>query len=147
MKAETIINKALKIMETQFIERGEKYSSSRLTKDYCRLQIGAEKEEVFCVLFMDAQFRMLSFDKLFRGNATESNVYPRAIARRVFELNAVKMIFTHNHPSGEVKPSEADIKLTKSLSALFKELDCEVVDHIIVSGIDSYSMAEMGVMG
>lgn len=141
-----IIQQALKVMESEFIERGDKINHSALVKDYCRLQLGSEKEEVFAVLYMDSNLRMLSFDKLFRGSIAESSVPPRAIARRLFELNASKMILVHNHPSGIVKPSDADIDITKNLSDLFAQLDCKVVDHIIVSEVDALSMAEKGLM-
>ena len=140
----TIIEQALKIMESEFKAGGDKYNSSRLVADYCRLQIGNEPEEVFGVLFMNNQFEMLSFDKLFRGSVTEASIPPRAIARRMFELNASRMVLTHNHPSGDVTPSKADIAITEKFKGLFKEFDCQVVDHIIVSGKSAYSMVERG---
>lgn len=139
-----LITKALKVMESEFIKGGDKYSSSLLVRDYIRLQLGAEKEEVFAILFMNTQLELLSFDKLFRGSISESTVPPRAIARRVFELNAATMILCHNHPSGSVIPSRSDLEMTTKLKELFKQLDCQIIDHVIVSAIGSYSMAENG---
>lgn len=104
------------------------------------------KEEVFAVLFLDSQCGFLGFDKLFRGSINQSHVPPRAIARRMFELNAEKMVFVHNHPSGSLKPSTEDLYLTKKFIDLFKMLDCQVVDHIIVSPIGAYSFVESGDM-
>ncbi len=142
-----IVQKALKIMESEFIKGDGKYNASKLTKDYCRLQLGAEKEEVFAVMFLNSQLELLSFDKLFRGSITETVIPPRAILRRAFEVNAAKMILTHNHPSGNVTPSTSDILITKKFMSLFQEFDCEVVDHIIVSAVDSVSLVELGVIG
>ena len=137
-----IIKKALKIMESEFKESTEKFSSSALVKDYCRLQQGNEPEEVFSIMFLDTHLRLLSFDKLFRGSVSEATISFRAIARKVFEYNAAKIIICHNHPSGCVTPSDADIAITKKLHDFLIQIDCKVIDHIIVSAVSSISMVE-----
>lgn len=143
---EKIIQKALKIMEASFKEGTEKLNASRRVKDYARLQIANEPEEVMCVLFLDNQYRLLAFERMFRGSINEANVYARPIMRKVFEYNAAKIILAHNHPSGSVTPSDADIILTKSLKNLFAQIDCPVVDHIIVTAKECLSLDEEGLM-
>lgn len=143
---EKIIKKALKVMEDSFEGGGEKINTSGLVMDYCRLQLGAEKDEVFAVLFMDNSLRLLKFERFFTGTVNQSAVYMRPIARRMLELNACKMILVHNHPSGITKPSESDIKLTRDFKKVFDALDCQIVDHIIVSALEVTSMANSGLI-
>jgi DNA repair protein RadC len=143
-----IIQRALKVMEADFkgADCEEQYSTSEKVSAYCRLQLGGELDEVFGAMFMDNSNRLIAFEKLFRGTINEANVFLRPIARKVLELNASRVIFTHNHPSGNCKPSEADIVLTKHFSAFLKQIDCKVLDHIVVSATNSVSMLEEGLM-
>jgi len=142
MKA--IIQKALKVMEASFVSGTDKYNTSGLVMDYCRLQLGLEKDEVFAVLFMDSHYRMLGFERMFTGTVNQSNVFLRPIVRRMLDLNASKMILVHNHPSGITKPSDSDIQITKHFKTICDALDCQIVDHIIVSAVDVLSMASGG---
>ena len=141
-----IIEQALKVMESTFEEATERFSSSALVKDYCRLQLGAEAEEVFSVMFLDNHNRLIKFDKIFRGSVNISNVYLRAIVRKIIEYNAAKVIFSHNHPSGCETPSQEDIDITKTFAKFLKEIDCEVLDHIVVTAHKSVSLAEAGLI-
>lgn len=138
-----IIKKALKVMEAQLQGKFDQFTSSEKVKSYCRLQMGLEKDEVFGVLFLDNYNRLIEYHSLFRGTVNESSVYLRPIIRKIIELNAAKVIFTHNHPSGISKPSEEDIKLTNKFSAFLKEIDVQVLDHIIVTTTEAISMAEL----
>ena len=108
--------------------------------------ISLEKSEVFGVMYMDTRHRLISFEKMFRGSVDRAHVYPREILRRALELNAAALILTHNHPSGIPEPSTADIELTGRLVGLCKELEIRVLDHIIVAGATSVSMAERNLM-
>ena len=84
-------------------------------RDYLQLQLAAREHEVFAVLFLDAQHRLLRFDEMFRGTLTQTSVYPREVVRRALALNAGAVILAHNHPSGVAEPSRADEFLTQSL--------------------------------
>ena len=132
-------------MEEAFTEGEGKYNQSALTKDYCRLQIGAEKDEVFAVMFLDNHLRLLEFTRFFTGTVNQSSVFMCPIVRKMLDLNAAKIILTHNHPSGIVKPSASDIELTKQFNKVFTQLDCPIVDHIIVLPAASLSMVETGI--
>ena len=105
-----------------------------------------EKSEVFAVMYMDTRHRLISLEKMFRGSVDRATVHPREIIRRSLELNAAALILSHNHPSGDPTPSNADIELTERLVNLCKELDIRVLDHIVVAGADAVSMAEKGYM-
>ena len=104
------------------------------------------KQEVFGVLFLDSQNKVLQYREMFFGTLTQTSVYPREVARIALELGAASVILTHNHPSGSVEPSRADIHLTNTLKSALALVDVRVLDHIIIGGVDSLSMAEKGLM-
>ena len=106
---------------------------------------GVERE-VFGCLFLDARNRMLRFDKLFFGTVDRADVFPREVAKAALKCNAAAVIFAHNHPSGVPEPSVSDIHLTDRLVAILKELDVEVLDHVVIGGNQTVSMAERGMI-
>ncbi len=115
-------------------------------RDYLRLQLGAREHEVFAVLFLDAQHRLLQFDEMFRGTLTQTSVYPREVVRRALALNAAAVILAHNHPSGVAEPSRADEFLTQSLKAALQLVDVRVLDHMVVARGGVVSFAERGLL-
>ena len=106
---------------------------------------GVERE-VFGCLFLDARNRMLCFKKLFFGTVDRAGVFPREVAKAALKCNAAAVIFAHNHPSGVPEPSVSDIHLTDRLVAILKELDVEVLDHVVIGGNQTVSMAERGMI-
>ena len=106
---------------------------------------GVERE-VFGCLFLDARNRMLRFEKLFFGTVDRAEVFPREVAKAALECNAAAVIFAHNHPSGVAEPSLSDIHLTDRLVTILKELDVEVLDHVVIGANQSVSMAERGMI-
>ena len=141
---QSIIKKALKVMESDFKGGDWSLNASEKVKDFCRLQIGNSKDEIFAVLFLDQQLKNLDFKTFFYGTVNECSVHLRPIVRHALEINAANLILVHNHPSGDCKPSTSDIEITKKFKDFFKELNCTVVDHIIVSPINAVSLAELG---
>ena len=137
-----IIKKALKIMESEAKQTGKFFAKSEHAKDYCRLSLGLEKEEVFMCIFLTHKNELISVENLFRGSVAEATIYIRVILRKIIEHNASKIILSHNHPSGNSSPSRADISITKSIKDVLSYVDCEVIDHIIVTKNLSYSFAE-----
>jgi DNA repair protein RadC len=121
-------------------------NSPATVKQYLQLELGQLKHEVFAVLFLDAHNRLLTYQPMFRGSLTQTMVYPREVARAALALGADGVVLAHNHPSGRVKPSESDIKLTHSLKETLALIDVTVRDHIIVSQGNYLSMAEEGLM-
>lgn len=116
-------------------------------KDYLRIKMMPHtKQEVFGVLFLDGQHKVLQYREIFFGTLTQTSVYPREVIRIALELGAAAVILTHNHPSGSVEPSNADIHLTNTLKSALTLVDVRVLDHIIVGGTAVLSMAEKGLM-
>jgi DNA repair protein RadC len=121
-------------------------SSPRQVRDYLCLKLGGLNREVFLVLFMDAQNRIIADEEMFSGTLTQTSVYPREIVKRALHHNAASVIFAHNHPSGLTAPSKADESLTAELRKALALIDVRVLDHFIIAGNDTSSFAEMGLL-
>jgi DNA repair protein RadC len=121
-------------------------SSPEQVKSYLRLQLGKQPREMFLVLFLDAQNRLLAAETLFTGTLTQTSVYPREVVKRALHHNAAAVIFAHNHPSGVAEPSHADEVLTRALRQALDLVDVRVLDHFIVAGNATLSFAERGLL-
>jgi DNA repair protein RadC len=122
------------------------FNSPQLVKDYVQLRLGALPHEVFAVLFLDAQHRLIVCEELFRGTLTQTSVYPREVVKRSLELNAASVILAHNHPSGTLEPSRADELLTQTLRSSLQLIDVRVLDHLVVGHTGAMSFAERGLL-
>jgi DNA repair protein RadC len=122
------------------------FESPNAVKDYLQLHLAHKTYEVFAVLFVDAQHRMLAMEELFRGTLTQTSVYPREVVLRALHHHASGVVLAHNHPSGSVQPSRADEALTHTLKAALALVDVRVLDHVIVAPGAALSMAERGLM-
>jgi len=122
------------------------FDSPAAVREYLRLQLATLDHEVFAVLFLDAQHRLLAFETLFRGSLTQASVYPREVVKRALALNAAAVILAHNHPSGVAEPSRADEFLTKTLRAALALIDVQVLDHVVVASGGSVSFADRGLL-
>jgi len=121
-------------------------SSPGAVRDYLRLALAAREHEVFLLVLLDAQNRVLACEELFRGTLTQTSVYPREVVKCALEHNAAAVIFAHNHPSGVAEPSHADQVLTQSLKQALGLVDIKVLDHFIVAGASALSFAERGLI-
>jgi len=137
------IQEAIGILESR-LRTTKAFISPPDVKQFCQLQIAHEKDEHFCCMFMDSQHRLIAFERLFSGTVDGASVHPRVVVRRALELNAATVIFTHNHPSGEPKPSTNDISITKKLKDALNLVDIRTLDHIVVGREGTVSMAERG---
>jgi DNA repair protein RadC len=122
------------------------FDSPAKVKEYLALQLGAREHEVFAVLFLDAQSRLLRLEEMFRGTLTQTSVYPREIVKRALELGAAAVILAHNHPSGAAEPSRADEFLTQTLKSALSLVDVRVLDHLVVGHGTIVSFAERGLL-
>lgn len=122
------------------------FTSPQAVKDYLRLTLATRQHEVFVVMFLDAQNRLILAEEMFRGTLSQTSVYPREIVKRALELGGAGVIFSHNHPSGSPTPSRADEVLTQTLRAALSLVDVRVLDHLIVAGMDVLSFAERGLL-
>lgn len=115
-------------------------------RTYLKIHMSELDHEVFGVMYLDAQHRLIAFEVPFRGTLTQASVYPREIVRRALALNAAAVILAHNHPSGHPEPSQADEFLTKQLKAALTLVDVRVLDHIIIGAGLCTSFAERGLI-
>jgi DNA repair protein RadC len=122
------------------------FDSPGAVKTYLRLQLAQLGHEVFAVMFVDAQSRLLRFEELFRGTLSQTSVYPREVVKRALELHASAVILAHNHPSGVAEPSRADELLTQTLKSALALVDVRVLDHFIIGQGEVMSFAERGLL-
>ena len=107
MTQDQIIRRALRILDGR-MRAGEALSSPNAVRDFLRLKLARLEHEVFFVIYLDAQNRVIAAEEMFRGTLTQTSVFPREIVKRSLFLNAAAVIFAHNHPSGVAEPSRAD---------------------------------------
>jgi DNA repair protein RadC len=131
---------------SQRLKEREAFHTPGAVKQYLQLQLAHKNHEVFAVLFLDSQNRMLAMEELFRGTLSQTSVYPREVVLRALHHQAAAVVLSHNHPSGSVQPSRADEHLTQTLKASLALVDVRVLDHIIVGQGQTLSMAEQGLM-
>ncbi len=109
------------------------------------LFIGKANEE-FRIICLDSNRHVLHQGCVAKGTINEVAAHPRLVVAEVLSRNAQNVILTHNHPGGSVFPSEQDKKATEQILAALDAIDVNVIDHIIVSGNQYYSMAEKGIL-
>ncbi|MAT94143.1 MAG: hypothetical protein CME59_16300 [Halioglobus sp.] len=141
-----VIAAAIRFVEERAIYTSATLQSARETKDLLRLRIGDREREIFCVLYLNSQHRLIDVDELFMGTIDGAAVYPREIAKAALARNAAAVILGHNHPSGTTEPSAADRRITERIVSSLGLLDIRVLDHVIVSTDATFSFAEEGLM-
>lgn len=122
------------------------FGTPALVKQFLKLQLGGREHEVFAVMFLDAQSRLIKLEEMFRGTLTQTSVYPREVVKRAIALHASAVILAHNHPSGATDPSKADEALTQTLTQALKLIDVRVLDHVVVGEAEAFSFAERGLL-
>ena len=122
------------------------FDAPHAVRDYLQLQLGSRPHEIFAVMFLDSQHRLIVLEELFRGTLTQTSVYPREVVVRALALNAASVVLAHNHPSGTAQPSRADEALTQTLKAALGLVDVRVLDHFVVTSTEAVSMAERGLL-
>lgn len=140
-----VLELARRAMAEQLRERPALASPEAVAR-YLQLHLAARQHEVFAVLFLDGQHRLIALEELFRGTLTRTSVYPREVVLRALHHHAGAVILAHNHPSGQVQASAADKAVTQSLQAALGLVDIQVLDHVIVAPGASLSMASEGLM-
>lgn len=128
------------------MRQGDALASPAAVRDYLRLALAGKTYEVFCVVFLDTQHRVLAVEELFRGTLTQTSVYPREVVKRALAHNAAALILAHNHPSGLAEPSRADETLTQALKSALALVDVTIIDHFIVGNSCAMSFAERGLL-
>lgn len=138
-----VIDVARQVVERS-VAKGVKLNSPTRVREFLWLKLAGYDHEVFGAIFLDTQHRVIEFSELFHGTLDSASVYPREVVKAALHHNAGAVIFTHNHPSGEPDPSDADRRITQRLKEALGLIEVRVLDHIVVGGSDSVSFAERG---
>jgi DNA repair protein RadC len=125
---------------------GDTLNSPLAVRNYLQLLLRGKEQEVFMVIFLDAQLCVIVAEEMFHGTLTQTSVYPREVVKRSLALNAAAVIFAHNHPSGVAEPSQSDRILTEALKQALELVDVRVLDHFNVAGEACLSLAEKGML-
>ncbi len=128
------------------LQREHVLTSPTRVGEFLLAQLRQCRQEVFGVLFLDAQHRLIAWEKLFFGTIDGASVHPREVVRRALDHNAAAVIFAHNHPSGVAEPSESDRAITRQLQEALKLVDVRVLDHMIAGAGYTVSLAERGML-
>lgn len=130
----------------QKMQRGELFDAPATVRKYLCTKLAGFDYEVFAVLFLDTRHRMIEYVEMFRGTIDGASVHPREVVKEALRCNAAAVILSHNHPSGNPEPSAADRALTERLKQALGLVDVRVLDHVIVAGDTSLSLAERGLI-
>jgi DNA repair protein RadC len=122
------------------------FDAPQKVKDYLALQLAGRAQEVFVVLFLDGQHRLIAMREMFQGTLTQTSVYPREVVKAALAHNAGAVVLAHNHPSGLAEPSRADEFLTTALKNALALVDVRVLDHLVVGRGQVVSLAERGLV-
>jgi DNA repair protein RadC len=114
--------------------------------NYCRMTLAHEPREQFRVLFLDTKNQLIADEVTNEGTVDHAAVYPREVARRALELSAVSVILVHNHPSGDPKPSAADLAITREIVAAAEAISVRVHDHLVIGRNGVASFKSLGLL-
>ena len=143
---DAIIAQALEILQSRMRKYEYSFTEPKAVKQYLTLRFAETEHEVFTVLFLTNKHKLIEAREMFRGTIDGASVHVREVVKEALELNAAAVILAHNHPSGVAEPSSADVKITERLQYALSVVDVRVLDHIIVGGTETASLAELGRM-
>jgi DNA repair protein RadC len=132
-------------LKQQAMEKPQITCTSELV-NYCKTALGGLKDEQFRVIYLDAQNRIIDDESIQEGIVNQAVVYPRKVLENALKRKASAIILLHNHPSGNIRPSDADIRLTRTIQETARVLDILVHDHIIIGENRFFSFREEGIM-
>ena len=141
-----IVQQAIVLLERRVFKAGPRLERPAAVRDYLRLKLVAEPNEIFVVVFMNSMHDVLAVEPMFHGTINATSVYPRVVLQRALQLNAAAVIFAHQHPSGTTEPSNADRVLTEQLKTALALIDVRVLDHFVIGQGAPYSFAESGLL-
>lgn len=131
---------------SEAMRQGELLNSAAAARHYLRAQLRHRRQEVFAVLYLNSQHRLLVYKEHFYGTIDGASVYPREVVKEALAQNAAAVIVAHNHPSGVAEPSQADIRITERLARALELVDVRLLDHFIIGDTDEVSFAQQGLL-
>jgi DNA repair protein RadC len=144
-EADEVLQAAQRLLSSR-VRCSDVLTSPEVVRDFLRLRLGGLEHEVFCLVHLDAQHRVVDYVEMFRGTVTQTSVYPREVVKEALVKNSAALLLVHCHPSGCAAPSRADEMLTQVLKQALALVDVRVLDHLIVAGGEILSMAEKGLV-
>lgn len=141
-----IVKDILKLYLKDRAKDSPQISSTSDLLNYLKIAMGGLKDEQFRVIYLDSQNKIIDIEILQEGIVNQAVVYPRKVVENALKQKASALILVHNHPSGFLKPSEADIRLTKIIKETAKMLDILIHDHIIIGENRFFSFREDGIL-
>jgi DNA repair protein RadC len=142
----SIIDQAIAILDSRLKTFELIITKPEDVKNFLRLKLEECEREIFAVLYLDTQNKLIKYSELFYGTYNEAKVWPREIAREVLATNCSSVVLVHNHPSGTQEASKADIAITKRIKECLELVDAKVLDHMIVCKGKVLSFAEEGLI-
>ncbi len=137
---------AHRYLEKRLINKDPINNSNELF-DFLKHDLRDKNIECFRVFFLDAKNKVIRTETLFEGSLTSSSVYPREVVRAALKYHAAALIFAHNHPSGDPKPSSEDISITRQLIFACRVVNITVHEHLVIGGNSFFSFADNGYIG
>ena len=128
------------------LQRETVFTRAEHVRQYLSAQLRHAQREVFAVLFLDSQHRLIRYQELFMGTIDAAAVYPREVVKAALQYNAAAVILAHNHPSGVAEPSQADISITTKIQEALNLVDVRLLDHFVVGDGEPVSLAERGLL-
>lgn len=141
---QAVVQQALAILDRHMRDKSVTLECPQAARDFLRLQLERRESEVFALVLLDAQHRLIAYRELFFGTIDSASVFPREVVKVALADNAACCFLVHNHPSGASKPSQADRVLTQRLKDALGLIDVRVLDHFVVGQSEIASFAEMG---
>ncbi|SXG00576.1 DNA repair protein RadC [Klebsiella variicola] len=142
--AQRTIRRAINLLDKYLRQSGIAFTSSTAARDWLRLHLAGQEREVFMVLYLDNQHRLLESETLFAGSINHVQVHPREVVKSALRFNAAAVVLAHNHPSGDPKPSQCDRNITGRLKEALALVDVNTLDHLVIGSEGIVSFAERG---
>lgn len=141
------VYKALRILDAK-LERDDNtlFTSPAIANAYFACKLGGLAAEAFAVAYLNAQNRVIETRIMFTGTLTQTTVHPREIVKASLALGAASVVISHNHPSGDLRFSDADRSLTQVIKKALQVVDVRLHDHILVAGGKTISGALYGLI-
>ncbi|AZD86879.1 DNA repair protein RadC [Pseudomonas chlororaphis subsp. piscium] len=140
------IDRAIALLEQRMFKRSFTLACPQTVRQYLRLVLAGEDEEVFATVFLDTQLRVIAFEPLFRGTIDCTTIHTRVIIKRALKHNAAYAIVAHNHPSGLTTPSESDIVTTLELKTALRLFDIHLLDHLVIGEGEPFSFVDAEIL-
>ena len=140
-----ILSRAQQLVAKKFARRSKALLTPKQVRDFLCVYLHSYEYEVFGLVHLDTQNRVIAVEELFRGTVDQAHIYSREVIKTLLQHNASSVILFHNHPMGIAEPSLTDELLTRRLKTAFEVFDIQLLDHIIVADI-TYSFSEHGLL-